>query len=163
MAFLQMTPPASPFFPVKSKTLATWAAFGGGFMGWHRFYLHGLTDPWGWLHAALSALGLWGLQRVSEIGQDDRLAWLLLPLLGMSVAAAMLQAIVHGLSPDERWHAQHNPTLSLPQRPGPSGWPVVIGVVLALLVGGTVLMSTIAFSAQRYFESQVIEGLKMSQ
>ena len=39
----------------------------------------------------------------------------------------------------------------------------MIGVILALLLGATVLMSTIAFSGQRYFEYQVEEARKISQ
>jgi len=44
-----------------------------------------------------------------------------------------------------------------------AGWPVVIGVVISLMVGATVLMATIAFSGQRYFEYQVEEAQKLSQ
>ena len=34
------------------------------------------------------------------------------------------------------------------------GWPVVLAVVLALAVGAGATMATIAFAAQRYFESR---------
>lgn len=147
----------------KSKTLATWAAFLGGPMGLHRFYLHGFGDIWGWLHAAPTLIGLWGIHRVSELGQDDHVAWLLIPVLGFMVAYTMLQAIVYGLMPDEKWHARYNPALAgSPDAPA-SGWGAVIGVGLALMVGATVLMSTIAFSGQRYFEYQIEEARKISQ
>jgi len=64
---------------------------------------------------------------------------------------------------DEKWHARFNPQLhGTPDAPG-SGWAVVVAVVLALLIGATVLMATIAFSGQRYFEYQVDEALKISQ
>ena len=33
-------------------------------------------------------------------------------------------------------------------------WATVIGVAAALIIGGAVLMATLAFSAQRYFEYQ---------
>jgi hypothetical protein len=90
---------------------------------------------------------------MSQLGQDDRLAWLLIPLLGASLVAALLGGIVYGLMPDERWNARFNPG-----RPAPAaGWLAVIGVVLCLLFGGATLMATIAFSAQRYFESQVVQ------
>lgn len=137
---------------MKSKTLATWLALLGGGLGLHRFYLHGLRDAWGWLHPPLTGLGLLGMQRVQQFGQDDRAAWLLMPWLGVSLSVAMLAAIVYGLTPDEKWDARHNP-----QGPGTprAGWPVVIGVVLSLLIGATVLMSTIAFSVQRLVELQV--------
>ncbi len=59
----------------RSKTLATWLAFVAGSLGLHRFYLHGLRDGWGWLHVPPTLLGLYGVERMLELGQDDRLAW----------------------------------------------------------------------------------------
>ena len=109
-----------------------------------------------------TAIGLWGLNRVAEFGQDDHLAWVLIPVLGFTVAATMLQAILYGLTPDERWNARHNPGILAEQAPQ-AGWPVVIGIALALLVGAGVLMATIAFSGQRYFEYQIEEARKLSQ
>ena len=148
----------------KSKTLATWAALLGGHFGLHRFYLFGLGDVWAWLHPIPTLIGLWGIHRVSELGQDDQLAWLLIPVLGFTVAATMLQAILYGLTPDEKWHARFNPSLAATPDDAPSaGWAAVIGVGLALMLGATVLMATIAFSGQRYFEYQIEEAHKISQ
>ena len=144
----------------RSKTLATWIALIGGGVGLHRFYLHGPRDPWGWLYPLPFALGLYGVRRAQSLGQDDGQSWLLIPLLGVAVAASMLTAIVYGLTPDERWDTRHNPQ---PPASPASGWPAVIGVVLALFVGSGVLMATLAFSAQRYFEWQVEEGRRISQ
>ena len=132
----------------KSKTLATWIAVIGGSLGLHRFYLHGFGDRWGWLFVVPTLLGAYGVQRMRQLGGDDHQAWVLIPMLGLMIAVAMLSAIVYGLTPDERWNARYNPT-------GPqhrTGWPAIIGVVVALVVGGGVLMATLAFSAQRYFE-----------
>jgi hypothetical protein len=143
----------------KSKTLATWIAVIGGSMGLHRFYLHGFRDVWGWLFPLPTLLGLYGVQRVLDLGQDDQLSWALIPLAGCAMAAAMLTAIVYGLMADEKWDARYNDE-------GPashSGWTVVIGVIVALLIGAGVLMATIAFSGQRYFEYQIEEGRKISQ
>jgi hypothetical protein len=137
---------------MKSKTLATWMALLAGALGLHRFYLKGLADPWGWLHVPFTLAGWLGVRRLQELGQDDRLAWLLVPLLGLSISVAMLSAIVFGLMPDEKWDARYN--AGGPGTPR-SGWAAVIGVVLALLVGATVLMSTVAFSVQRLVEVQV--------
>jgi hypothetical protein len=137
----------------RSKTLATWIALVGGAFGLHRFYLHGPRDLWGWLHPLPTLIGLVGLVRLRELGQDDRLAWLLVPLLGLMLSIAMLSAIVCGLTPDERWDARHNPGL-----PGRStAWGPVFGVILALLVGGIVLMGTVAYGGQKFFEWQ-LEG-----
>lgn len=134
----------------KRKAVATWLALLVGVYGVHRFYLHGLKDRWGWLHVPLTLAGLVGVQRMNHLGQDDRMAWVLIPLLGVSLVAALLSGIVYGLTPDERWNARFNP-----QQPAPaSGWGAVLGVIFCVLFGGTALMATIAFSAQRYFESQ---------
>ncbi|MGE5451568.1 MAG: hypothetical protein ACM3VZ_06965 [Acidobacteriota bacterium] len=146
----------------KSKTLATWSALLGGPVGLHRFYLYGLGDVWGWLHAVPTLLGLWGVGRALDLGQDDTLSWVLIPILGCIVAVTMLHAIVYGLMPDDKWNARFNPTWQHTEARS-SGWAAVIGVILALMIGATVLMATIAFSGQRYFEYQVQEGLKLSQ
>lgn len=142
----------------KSKAIATWIALLGGAFGLHRFYLHGPRDAWGWLHPLPALLGLHGVLRVQQFGQDDRLAWVLVPLLGLVLAASMLTAIVYALTPDEKWNARYNPV----GRSSRSGWAVVIGAALALLIGAGVLMATIAFSGQRYFEYQADEGRKTS-
>ena len=164
-----MNPSPAPVPPVattrrrpghKSKTLATWIALIGGSLGLHRFYLAGWRDIWGWMYPIPTLLGLAGVQRMRAFGQDDQFAWALIPLLGLALSAAMLSAIVHGLTSDERWRARYNPADAEPER---SGWGAVIGVMIALLVGAGVLMATIAFSGQRYFEHQVEESRKLSQ
>ena len=76
----------------------------------------------------------------------------MIPLLGLSLSVAMLCAILYGLTPDESWDARHNAGRAGTPR---SGWAAVIGVVVALLVGATVLMSTIAFGVQRLVEWQM--------
>ena len=143
----------------KSKTLATWIALLGGGLGLHRFYLYGARDALGWLHPLPTLAGLVGVQRMLQRGQDDVLAWLLIPLLGLMLAQAMLFAILYGLTPDERWDAQRNPGQSVHS----TGWAPVLGVIAALLLGAGVLMATIAFSGQRYFEWQIEEAKKLSQ
>jgi hypothetical protein len=135
----------------KSKTLATWIALLGGSLGLHRVYLYGWSDRLAWLHAVPTLAGLHGLRRMLELGQDDRLAWLLLPLLGLMLSQAALFAILFGLTPDAQWDARHNP--GAPVRA--TGWGAVLGVIAALMIGATTLMASIAFSGQRYFESQV--------
>jgi hypothetical protein len=135
----------------RSKSVATWLAVLGGTLGLHRFYLRGWRDRWGWLYPLPTLLGLAGLQRVRAFGQDDMVSWLLIPLLGLSLSAAMLTAIVYGLTPDEKWAERHNPG----QPVQPTGWTPVLGVVVALLIGATVFMGTVAFSGQRFFEWQL--------
>ena len=151
-----MTQPTAGF---KSKTLATWIALIGGAFGLHRFYLHGLRDVWGWMFPLPALLGLYGVMRARQIGLDDQWSWVLIPLLGAVLAVAMLMAIVYALTPDEKWNARYNPG----GRASRSGWAAVIGAAVALLIGGGVLMATIAFSAQRFFEHQIEEAHKVSR
>jgi len=134
----------------RSKTLATWIAVGFGALGGLRFYLHGWRDAIGWLHLPPTLLGLWGAWRMRTLGQDDALAALLIPLLGLMLSAAMLSAIVAGLTPDARWDERHNRGLA----PRSTRWGPVLGAIVALMVGGIVLMGTIAFAGQRFFEWQ---------
>ena len=147
----------------KNKTVAAWLAlFGGGF-GWHRLYLHGWADTWAWAHAIPTALGLWGVDRVLTYGQDDKLSWLLLPLLGLSLAAACLTGIVYALQTPEKWNASHNPQMESEARPGQTSWLTIGALVFLLMFGTTALMAGLAFGFQRYFEYQIEEGLKISQ
>lgn len=148
---------------MKNKTLAAWLAFVGGPLGLHRFYLHGPTDTIGWLLPIPTAFGLYGIERVQRHGVDDLWSWLLIPLLGFTIAGCALQAIVYGLATRERWNALHNPGMPAEHPAGGTNWATIGAVVLALFVGTGVLMASIAFSFQRYFEYQVEQGLKISQ
>jgi TM2 domain-containing protein len=131
-----------------SKAVATWLAFLGGSLGLHRFYLHGLRDPWAWLFPWPTLAGAYGFWRMRQWGVDDAVGALLVPLLGAMVAATMLVAIVYGLTSDERWLARYGGN-ALTAR---SGWPTLVAVALSLATGAAVAMATIAFTAQRYFE-----------
>ena len=63
----------------------------------------------------------------------------------------------------EKWNARYNAGAAADAPPGaptgspsaPSCWPCSFG--------STILMATIAFSFQRYFEYQIEEGRKISQ
>lgn len=153
----------TPGPPMKSKTAAAWLAFLGGPLGLHRFYLHGLGDLPGWLLPIPTALGVYGIQRVQQLGQDDRLSWLLIPLLGFTIAGCALRAILYGLTAPERWNARFNPAAPPDAAPGRTNWSTVFALALALLVGTGVLMASLAFSFQRYFEYQIEEARKISQ
>lgn len=148
---------------MKRKTVAAWLAFLGGPLGLHRFYLHGLGDLTGWALPIPTALGLYGIQRVQQFGQDDKLSWVLIPLLGFTIAGCCLAAIVYGLMPRERWNARFNPALPQDAPTGGTSWFTVAAIVLSLMIGAAVLMASIAFSFQRYFEAQVEEGRRISQ
>ena len=147
---------------LKNKTLASWLALIGGQLGLHRFYLFGWADFLGWAHPLVAALGWYGVRRVRLVGQDDQLAWLLIPLLGFTLAGTALTAIYYGLMESEKFNARFNP--STPNAAaGRTNWLTMGAIVLALLFGAIALMSSIAFSFQRYFEYQVEEARKISQ
>lgn len=133
----------------RDKTVATWLAVIGGALGLHRFYLHGMRDPVGWLHPPATLAGLAGVVRMANLGQDDRIAWALIPLLGLSISAGMAGAIVHALTPDDRWAARHG------QPPRATRWGPVLGAISALFLGAGVLLATIAFGVQKFFEWQL--------
>jgi len=148
---------------MKSKTVTAWLAFLGGPLGLHRFYLRGLGDRLGWLLPIPTALGLYGIERVRLYGLDDGWSWLLIPFLGFTIAGCALTAIVYGLMTPEKWNARYNAGAAPDAAPGHTSWATIGAVVLALLFGSTVLMASIVFSFQRYFEHQVEEGRKISQ
>jgi hypothetical protein len=135
----------------RSKTIATWLGVLLGALGAQRFYLHGPRDPFGWLYPAPTLIGLWGAWRMHTLGQDDRMSWLLVPLLGLTLSIAMLSAILAALTPDARWDERHNPTWP----PRQTTWGPVLGAIVALIAGGIVLMGTIAYAGQRFFEWQL--------
>jgi len=87
------------------------------------------------------------------------------PLGERTVSRACQSAIVIGLTTDAAWARRYagdpSQPAALPAReeddedpPGivHTGWGPVLGVILALMVGGGVLMGTIAFSVQKIFE-----------
>lgn len=132
----------------RSKTIATWLGIIAGALGAQRFYLHGMRDTLAWLHPAPTLVGAWGAWRMHTLGQDDRLSWLLVPILGVMLSISMLVAIVNALTPDASWDARYNPGLV----PRQTRWGPVLGAIVALMIGGIVLIGTIAFAGQRYFE-----------
>lgn len=147
----------------RNKTLAAALAVLGGTLGLHRFYLRGLGDWIGWLHPIPAALGWWGVDRVLTYGQDDKLSWVLIPLLGMTIAASCLTGIVYALTDQEKWNRWFNPALPVDARAGATNWLTIGTLVLALLMGTVAFMGSLAFGIQRYFEYQIEEARKISQ
>lgn len=142
---------STPRVRSRSKTVAAWLALTLGLFGAHRFYLGGWRDARGWLHPLPSLIGLVGVMRMRRLGQDDTLASILLPILGLMLTLVMLCAIVYALTPDETWNARHNRGRPASQ----GGLGAVLAAILALLLGGIAFMATIAFGSQRLFEWQL--------
>jgi hypothetical protein len=148
---------------MKNKTLAAWLAFLGGPLGLHRFYLHGFRDLLGWLLPIPTAIGLYGVQRMRQNGLDDAWSWVLIPMLGFTIAGGALMAIIYGLMEREKWNARFNPASAADSVAGATNWFTIGAVVLSLMIGATVLMASIAFSFEHYFVYQVEEGRKISR
>jgi TM2 domain-containing membrane protein YozV len=122
--------------PHKNKTLACLLAFALGAVGAHRFYLGGGKDRWGWLHAAsLPASLLIALTAPQANG-----FYKILPLI-VSALAGCLEALVLGLTPDERWDAAYNGASA---RRSDSQWPLALLLVATLMTGGVILIAAIA-------------------
>ncbi len=158
-----LAPASTPAPRPKNKTVAAWLALLGGPLGLHRFYLHGLGDWLGWLLPIPTALGVYGIERVQQLGQDDRLSWLLIPLLGFTIAGCALRAILYGLMEQGNWNRLFNPSIEADAPAGRTQWATIFAVSLSLMLGATVLMASIAYSFQHYFEYQVEEARKISQ
>jgi hypothetical protein len=147
----------------RSKTTAAALAVLGGSLGLHRFYLHGLGDWVGWLFPIPSALGWWGVERVARYGQDDLLSWVLMPLLGVSVAVSCLMGVMAALTPADRWQARHNPQQAADAPAGRTHAGTVVVLIAGMLVGTIAFMSTLAFGIQRAFEYQMLPGPAATQ
>ena len=120
----------------KNKTLATALALSLGVLGAHRFYLHGGVDRLGLLH--ISSLPIAGLIFSNAHGINPFYA--LLPLL-VSGIAACIEALVIGLTPDDKWDMRFNAGSRTASR---STWILAVLLVLTLLVGTTALIGTIS-------------------
>lgn len=132
-------------------------------MGLHRFYLYGRHDLLGWLLPIPTTLGLYGIGRAQEFGLDDKLSWALIPVLGLIISASALRAIVYGLTSAEHWNCHFNSDYGRDEPAGQTGWLTIGAVVCALMIGTTILLSSIVFSFQHIFEYQIGESQKLDQ
>lgn len=120
----------------KNKTFTTLLALALGAFGAHRFYLGGLQDRWGWLHLSSVPLSL----AFITVGTEWPDLFTISPLI-LSVLVGILEALVLGLTPDEKWDVQHNQGSG---RQSNSGWPLAVLLVLGLGIGSTALIATLA-------------------
>jgi hypothetical protein len=148
---------------MKNKTLATWLTFFGGPLGLHRLYLFGAMDRLMWILPMPTLMGIYGIYRARSIGLEDQWSWVLIPFLGFTIAGCAINALVYGLMATEKWNARFNPGAAADAPEGQTRWLTVGALVVSLLVGTTVLMASLAFSFQRYFEYQIEEAKLISQ
>lgn len=120
----------------KNKTIAALLAFLSGALGLHRLYLGGWRDRWLWLHlASLPAAWL-----VALAAPDANGFYQLLPII-VSALAGFLEALVLGLTPDDKWDARHNPQSG---RQSDTRWPVAVVLVASMMLGAGSLIATIS-------------------
>ncbi|MGN6388337.1 MAG: NINE protein [Burkholderiaceae bacterium] len=120
----------------KNKTFATFLASFLGSLGLHRFYLYGFRDVWGWLHLVT----VLSLPPALEPGAPPTRILLALPFV-FSMLAGFLEALVIGLTPDDKWDARHNAGKAGHTR---SRWPLALILVLTVAFGATAAIATIA-------------------
>ena len=62
----------------------------------------------------------------------------------------------------EDWNARFNREAATDTSTGETSWMTIFAIVLSLIVGASVLLSSIVYSFQRYFEVQIDEAHKIS-
>jgi TM2 domain-containing membrane protein YozV len=121
--------------PHKNKTLATFLALLLGGLGVHRFYLKGRVDRLGLLH--LCSVPIAGL--VVAVAPNADGFYKVLPLL-VSYVVGFLEALIIGLTSDEKWDAAHNAGSGRSR----SNWVLAVLLVTTMLVGTTIMIATMS-------------------
>ena len=125
----------------RRKSVAALLAFLLGAFGAHRAYLG--QRGW-WLPLAVTALALPLLAGVRNWYQTPAFFVLMVP-----VVAGFIEALVLALMPDEKFDARFNAATA---RRNSSGWDAVLVAIATLMVGATVLTTTIVLFFQTLFE-----------
>lgn len=126
--------PLSATRPHRSKTIAMlFAVFLGG-AGAHRFYLHGRRDFLAWNY--LLALLLFLCALIVARGPHS---WTVsvLALFPVSIYIGWIEALVIGLTGDEKWDTRFNRGSARSSR---SGWPIAVLLVLTFAIGITAFL-----------------------
>ncbi|MYN25822.1 NINE protein [Duganella levis] len=120
----------------KNKTLAALLAFLLGGLGAQRLYLRGWRDPWLWTHlACLPAAWL-----VAQIVPQADGFYKLLPII-VSGLVGFLEALIMGVTPDDKWDARHNASSG---RQSDTHWPVAVVLVASMMIGAGGLIATLS-------------------
>lgn len=120
----------------KNKAFTSLLAFLLGMLGAHRYYLHGATDRWGWLHLAALPASL----ALRQLLPEADWFYQILPLT-ISALIGFLEALVLGLMPDDKWDGRYNAGSG---RASDTGWPLAVVLVATLMLGAGVLIATMA-------------------
>jgi hypothetical protein len=127
--------------PFRHKAFAALLAFLLGGLGVHRLYLG--QRRW-WLPLSITLLMIPLLIGVRNWYQTPAFFVMMLPIL-----AGFIEALVIALTADEKFDARFNPDAG---RTNQSRWDAVLVAIATLLVGTTILMTTIALLFQTWFE-----------
>jgi TM2 domain-containing membrane protein YozV len=125
----------------RHKALAALLAFVGGGLGAHRLYLG--QRLW-WLPLSVTLVMIPLLIGVRNWYQTPAFFVLMVPII-----AGFVEALVIALTPDPRFDKRFNPGGG---RTNQSGWDAVLVAIAALMVGTSILMTTIVLLMQTYFE-----------
>ena len=120
----------------KNKTFATFLALVLGGFGVHRFYLRGSLDKIGLLHVcSIPVAGL-----VYGLAPEANVFFKVLPLV-VSYIAGFIEALVLGLTPDEKFDAAYNAGSG---KASASRWILAVLLVTTMMVGAVAVIGTIA-------------------
>ena len=120
----------------KNKTFATFLALVLGGIGAHRFYLRGSLDKIGLLHVC--SIPIAGL--VYGLAPEANSFFKVLPLV-VSYIAGFIEALVLGLTPDEKFDAAYNAGSG---KASASRWILAVLLVTTMMVGAVAVIGTIA-------------------
>ncbi|HEU4621710.1 MAG TPA: hypothetical protein VFS42_05760 [Burkholderiaceae bacterium] len=129
----------------RAKFIAALLAFIGGGLGLHRWYLglRGGVMYATWLVAGMALFNAVGSKATT---------WIVVLAL-LPVWAGFAESLGIAVMPDARFDARFNANTT---RRNDNGWNCVILAIVVLLVGTTILMTTIILASQFYFEAQGI-------
>jgi len=98
--------------------------------------MYGKRDKWGWLHFISLPISL--IASHVFFGQPGLVTY---SVLVLSFLVALLESLIIGLTPDEKWDALHNPHSEYQSE---SSWPLALILVLTVGFGAIALIGTIA-------------------
>ena len=122
--------------PHKNKTFTTFLALVLGLVGAHRFYLRGPLDRLGILH--LASVPVAGM--VIGLAPDADWFYKVLPLL-VSAVVGFIEALVIGLTPDEKFDAAFNAQSG---RSSSSRGFLAVLLVATMMLGTVTLIGTMS-------------------
>ena len=120
----------------KNKTFAMLLAVLLGGLGAHRFYLRVSLDTLGLIH--LTSVPIAGL--VVGLAPDADWFFKVLPLL-LSYVVGFVEALMIGVTQDEKWDAIHNPASG---KKSDSRWYLAVLLVATMLMGMTIMIGTMS-------------------